>query len=372
MGVFEVLVGTVSSNSLTSLLAITTIVLLSRCIYRLTIHPLSHIPGPLLAKVTSFWLYYHAYIGDEASVIHRAHEKYGPFVRVSPHGIDIGDADAVGPIYVAKGGFLKAPCYGNFDIDGHKTIFSTTDASHRAPRAKAVVPMFSTKNIRDNEVAIYECVDRIVERMKAEARTGKPINVLNLGRSLAVDIVSTHLFQQNYNGTSEKGSRLSVSAFVDTFVAVGRFFYLPGPAFVWLEWAIETFMPDKHANDSMAIVHKFVENIVSVTPKGAQNYPGRLMALDLEKTEVISQCKDLIFAGTDSTGMNFATICRYLALNPEKYAFNSLRHSLCAKDSLQGSTFSEQKFCPMRSLVRPRRKYSPYPTFLVWSKKPCV
>lgn len=232
--------------------------------------------------------------------------------------MDISDADAIDPIYVKKGGFLKAPCYSNFDIDGHHTIFSTTDPEYRSPRAKAVVPMFSTANIRNNETALYGCVDILVSRMKEEGRTGRPVNVLNLARSLAVDAVSTHLFQQNYNGTSEKGSRLSVSAFVDAFVAVGRFFYLPGIVFVWLEWAIEKMMPDEHTNQSMMVVDKFVENLVDSTPEGCENYPGRLMKLGLSKSEVMAQCKDLIFAGTDSTGMNLATICRQLALNPDK------------------------------------------------------
>jgi hypothetical protein len=284
----------------------------------LTLHPLSHIPGPLLPKLTSLWLYYHAYIGDEATVIHKAHKQYGSLLRVSPNEIDISDADAVAPIYVSKGGFPKAPCYANFDIDGHKTIFSTTDNEYRTPRAKAVVPMFSTKNIRDNETGLYGCMDRMVYRMQEEARTGRPVNVLNLSRSLAVDAVSTHLFQENYNGTSEKGNKLSVSAFVDAFVAVGRFFYLPNTLFIWVEWAIEKCMPDEHTNSSMEIVDKFVDNLVDATSKGAQNYPGRLMALGLERTEVKSQCKDLIFAGTDSTGMNLATICRQMALFPEK------------------------------------------------------
>jgi hypothetical protein len=71
--------------------------------------------------------------------------------------------------------------------------------------------------------------------MQEEARTRRPVNILNIARSLAVDAVSTHLLQENYNATSEKGNRLSVSAFVDTFVAVGRFFYLPNFAFIWLE-----------------------------------------------------------------------------------------------------------------------------------------
>ena len=107
------------------LIATTPLILLiaARVVYRLYLHPIAHIPGPLIPKLTSLWLYYHAYIGDEASVIHRLHAQYGSFVRVAPNEVDISDADAIQPIYVAKGGFLKAPCYANFDIDGHKSIY---------------------------------------------------------------------------------------------------------------------------------------------------------------------------------------------------------------------------------------------------------
>ena len=324
MGVLDTVLRLFFSYPLLSLITITTTFLLSRCIYRLAFHPLSHIPGPVLPKLTSLWLYYHSYIGDEATVIHKAHAQYGPLVRVSPHEVDISDVDAIAPIYITKGGFPKAQCYANFDIDGHKTIFSTTDNDYRSPRAKAVLPLFSTKSIRDNERALYECVDRLVSRIQEEAQTLNPVNILNLARSLAIDAVSTHLFQENYNGTSEKGERLSVSAFVDAFVAVGRLFYLPTTVFIWLEWAIDKCMPNEQTNASMEIVDKFVSNLVDSTPAGAQNYPGRLMELGLERSEVKAQCKDLIFAGTDSTGMNLATICRQLALNPDKYAFHLL------------------------------------------------
>ncbi|KAL3420108.1 cytochrome P450 [Phlyctema vagabunda] len=348
MAILEVAIHALYSNPITSLVAIAVIALFSRSIYRLSLHPLSHIPGPLLPKITSLWLHYHAYIGDEATVIHHAHMKYGTLVRVSPNEVDISDADSITPIYVSKGGFPKASCYANFDIDGHKTIFSTTDSEHRAPRAKAVVPMFSTKSIRDNEAALYGCVNRMIERMQEEAETGRPVNVLNLSRSLAVDAVSTHLFQQNYNGTSEKGKTLSVSAFVDAFVAVGRFFYLPNTVFTWVDWAFEKFLPDQHASDSMTIVDKFVENLVDSTPKGAQNYPGRLKSAGIDSSEVKSQCKDLIFAGTDSTGMNLATICRNLSLYPEKYG--RLRNEVVSNESL-GSQAQEVQSLPYLSAV---------------------
>jgi hypothetical protein len=158
----------------------------------------------------------------------------------------------------------------------------------------------------------------MVARMQSDAATGRPVNVLNLSRSLAIDAVSTHLFQLNYNGMDEKTEKLSVSAFVDAFVAVGRFFYLSNFTFTWLDWAIEKFLPDEHTQSSMLVVDKFVDNLVNQTVRGSQNYPGRLLDLGIEKTEIKSQCKDLIFAGTDSTGMNMATICRLLTLNPQR------------------------------------------------------
>jgi cytochrome P450 len=308
-------------NPLILLLALSGGLFFSLCAYRVLRHPLSHIPGPLLPKITSLWLYYHAFVGGEATVIHKLHARYGPLVRVSPNEIDISDADAVGPIYVSKGGFPKAPCYSNFDIEGHSTIFSTLDAEHRAPRARAVVPMFSTKNIRDSEAELYACVDRMVKRMKEEARNGKPVNVLNLTRGLALDALATHLFQENYNGTAEDGTRLSASAFVDFFVAVGRFFYLPGVLFAWIDWFRENFMCDKHTATSIEAVETFVERLVGNTDRGAQNFQGRLLALGLDISEVKSQCKDLMFAGTDSTGMNLAIVCEQLALNPDKYVY---------------------------------------------------
>jgi cytochrome P450 len=295
------------------------LLLLIRSVYRIYFHPLSHIPGPILPKLTSIFLHYHAYIGDEASTIHKLHQRYGPYVRVSPNEVDISDADAIPAIYVSRGGFPKAACYANFDIDGHKTIFSTVDTDYRSPRAKAVVPLFSTKALRENEKAIWGCVDRMVERLKDEAKTKRPVNVLNLTRSLAVDAVSTHLFRENYDGVSERGPILSVSAFVDAFVAVGRFFYLPNMAFTWLEWAVARWMPDPETDDSMMLVDKFIGSLVKNTSDKSTTYPGRLLAAGLSDSEVKAQCKDLIFAGTDSTGMNLATIMRSLAMHPDKY-----------------------------------------------------
>jgi hypothetical protein len=102
MALLELLLDKLSTHPFTALLFISSAFFLSRVVYRLTFHPLAHVPGPLLWKITSLYLHYHAYIGDEPSVIHVAHLKYGPLVRVAPNEVDISDADAIPAIYVTE------------------------------------------------------------------------------------------------------------------------------------------------------------------------------------------------------------------------------------------------------------------------------
>ncbi|KAG9234514.1 cytochrome P450 [Amylocarpus encephaloides] len=339
MSVIELVFNSTIAHPLISGLLFTLLFLLSYAVQRIYVHPIAHIPGPFIAKLSSVWLWYHSYIGDEATIVHELHAQYGPLVRVSPNTVDISDPAAIAPIYVQRGGFPKADCYVNFDIEGHKTIFSTTDNEYRSPRAKAVVALFSTKSIKENEGPLYGCMDRMVARMKEEKTREGRVDVLNLTRSLAVDAVSTQLFRQNYNGVAEKGDTLSISAFVDTFVAVGRFFYLPNRLFSWLEWGTERFLGDINTATSFDVVERFAEELLEKTEAGDNNFPGRLLSIGLSKSEVKAQCKDLIFAGTDSTGMNIATICRQLANHPDKY--QHLRSELHANAKLDSSSRQE-------------------------------
>ena len=157
--------------------------------------------------------------------------------------VDIADGDALHAIYVERGGFRKVGFYANFDIDGHKTIFSEVDPASRITRAKAVLPLFSTGNLRAGSDVIYRCVDKMVARMQTEKKARRPVNVLNLTRSLATDAVTAYLFGESYDGLGETDgeAKLSASGMVDSFVAVGRFWYLPGWVFGWLSSTTERF-----------------------------------------------------------------------------------------------------------------------------------
>lgn len=302
-------------------------------VYRLSpFHCIAHVPGPYLPRLSSLWLVYHAWIGDEASAVHGLHEKYGPVVRTGPMSVDIADGEALQTIYVEKGGFRKASFYRNFDIDGHPSIFSELEPNNRAPRAKAVAPLFSTANLRQGRAVIYGVVDQWVHRMQQAAKSSKPVDVLDLTRALAVDAVTAYLFGKSYGGldsqvedsraAADEVSGLSASGMVNSFVAVGRYWYMPGWAFNALAWLEEKIYPNWEVFNSVGVVDKYVEDVVDQTVGDSgksSSYPARLLQAGFSVGEVKAQCKDLMFAGTDSTGMNLATIVFMLAKHPEKY-----------------------------------------------------
>ncbi|KZL87489.1 cytochrome p450 [Colletotrichum incanum] len=326
-------------------------------VFNVFFHPLRKVPGPWKAIASPLWLWYHSYIGDETTSIARLHSLYGPVVRIAPNDVDISDGAALAPIYSEKGGFLKAPCYSNFDFDGHPTIFSALIPAHRSIRAKAVVSMFSPVSIRKEADAVLQsCVKRIVAHIKEEASSGKPVNMLNMGRCLALDAVTEYLLGKSYGGiaeleacrTSNASTRLSASEFVDTFVAVGRFFLLPSWIFHVLEWALPKLYPDREVDQSMNLVTRFCSQLVAdADVEKDQTYQARLLRAGIGKEEAAMQCMDLMFAGTDSTGMNFGTICWHLAQSPTVY--QKLKDELASPAAMQADP---QTLPYLRGVVR--------------------
>ncbi|KAJ5817893.1 hypothetical protein N7447_007901 [Penicillium robsamsonii] len=295
-------------------------------IYRLYLHPLSRVPGPKIAACTSLWLAYHTYIGDECTVVFNLHRKYGPVLRVAPNDVDIASADAIDPIYIARGGFPKSPAYSKFNIDGHNTIFSTLTLPERAARAKAVAPLFSTASLRQSEQVFSQVFDDFVARLRREADKGTPVNVLNVSRCMAIDAVSGYLFQNRYGALREDAGLMSASPFVDAYVGVGAFFNVaPGILGDFVVAAVEQVLSTEATAKAFELMNSFTNQLVKAATAKSGSYQSRL----LEKQSPLQsqiEVKDVCFAGTDSTSMNTATILWYLAKYPDIY--NRLREEI--------------------------------------------
>ncbi|KAL4929122.1 cytochrome P450 [Aspergillus undulatus] len=304
-----------------------------RLLYRLYIHPLSLIPGPKLAACTSLWLAYHTYIGNEASVISALHKEYGRILRIGPNDISISDASVIEPIYVSKGGFPKTPVYSKFDIGGHATIFSTLTLPERASRAKAVAPLFSTSSIKAARGKLLAVVDDFVDRLRREKKSagGKPVNVLQLTRALAIDAVSSYLFHEQYGALKEdenlnadkkdkpQANYMSASPFVDAYVGVGAFFnFAYGQLGELLVYIVDRFTQPAGTNESFAAMDEYTSRLVNQSVPKSGSYQARLLER-VSVTQAQIEVKDVCFAGTDSTGMNVASIIWFLVKEREVY-----------------------------------------------------
>ncbi|KAI3139144.1 hypothetical protein CBS147326_2822 [Penicillium roqueforti] len=312
-----------SSLGLASVLELLSLValggLICKWIYRLYFHPLSRLPGPKIAACTSLWLAYHTYIGDECTVVFDLHRKFGPVLRVAPNDVDIANGDAVDPIYLARGGFPKAPVYSKFDIDGHSTIFSTLTLPERAARAKSVTPLFSTASLRQSEQVLSQVFDDFVSRLQREARKGQPVNVLNISRCMAIDAVSAYLFQHRYGALDEDSGVMSASPFVDAYVGVGAFFNLvPGRLGDLTMTVAERLMSSEITEKAFSLIDSFTGQLVKAATPKSGSYQSRLLEKQSPMQSQI-EVKDVCFAGTDSTSMNTATTIWYLAKHPEIY-----------------------------------------------------
>lgn len=67
--------------------------------YRLCLHPLSRVPGPPLAAVTSCWYAFQVRNGRMLTLGKTLHEQYGPVVRVGPNELWFAAKDAFKMIY---------------------------------------------------------------------------------------------------------------------------------------------------------------------------------------------------------------------------------------------------------------------------------
>lgn len=289
----------------------------ARYLYSIFFNHLRHIAGPWYTQCSSLWLYYHVWIRDQFTAIHKLHEKYGPIVRVAPNDIDIAKGEALWSIYVDNGGFEKSTAYKNFDMDGHPTIFSSLSLTTRAPRAKAVLPVFSVAAIRGATETITGCAEALIERMAEESKAAKPVNVLNLTRSFALDAVSGYVFQRPYGAMKEKSVQLSASPVVDLAVGIGRAFNMPRRLFALQQWIVDMTSTDRHTSMCLKIVDDYLRGMVEHTKQGGSSYPSRLLTAGAPKDEIIAQCMDIFYAGTDSTGNNLAYICHILVSHPD-------------------------------------------------------
>lgn len=364
MGFFQDSVLAVSAlqENAPAMILLALVVFLTPVLYRLYFHPLSHVPGPLMGRATSLYIYVMCYMGIEGRILRQHHQNYNTKVlRVAPNSVSISDSTAVRNIYVTGGGFQKDSRYMNFNLGDVVSIFSALDTDYRDVRAKAVAPLFAPARLRlasEPHGVLQDCVAEFVKQFQAfktsalAQSTGVVrADILDLCARLSIDVVTGYLLNESYGGLREHAglsiearqrTKLSANPFIFAIVAFARFSLLPN----WLFRLVYTISSHMSSNENMVKafirLDKFANQIVKTAyndPSRAEDtYHGRLLNAGVSSAEVVAQSKAIVFAGADSTAVMLATTLFHLVQNVG--ARSRLRHEIRDLDR-HGATDSQ-------------------------------
>lgn len=119
-------------------------ILTSMLTYRLLLHPLKLFPGPLAARISSFWAIRQQWPDLKLYVKLRViHDRYGDFVRIKPREISICHPDAVKDIHGPRSRIRKGEFYEQI-YPAHSLQF-TRDSNHHKHQRQYWDKAFQTK-----------------------------------------------------------------------------------------------------------------------------------------------------------------------------------------------------------------------------------
>ncbi|KAI0968596.1 cytochrome P450 [Xylaria arbuscula] len=203
---------------------------LALAIHRLCMSPLSGIPGPKLAGLTTLYEAYFDFIsqggGQFAFQIKELHKKYGPIVRVGPNEVHIDDPEYYNVVYTKS---TSARPIDKLEKYKHRfgmpeaTISTVEGEKHRIRRA-AVAPFFSKSRINNLNGTLMEIMERISYRLKHEyAGTGRPIDVCALWGTLTADVVSELAFARQTHFSSAPDFKSQYSSALMSWVYAAHY-----------------------------------------------------------------------------------------------------------------------------------------------------
>ncbi|KAK4159872.1 cytochrome P450 [Cladorrhinum sp. PSN259] len=190
-------------------------------IYNLYFHPLAEYPGPLLARCTLLWRFYHSHRGLFHYAIHDAHRKYGPVIRLCPNELSFATVESWKAIYsprVSSNRPLVATKSKFYDMFGagfsSSCVGSERDPHIHARMRRMLNPAFSTKALLAQEDIITGVIDLFVEKL---GQLGGPgTNGLNMSQwyeMVAFDIMGELAIGESFHGV-ENGKQHSWSEII--------------------------------------------------------------------------------------------------------------------------------------------------------------
>ncbi|KAF2269195.1 putative cytochrome P450 [Lojkania enalia] len=332
-------------------------------IYRLFFHPLSDVPGPWYAAISTFYEFWWDCLesGRYWTKIREMHQKYGPIIRINPREVHINDVAFTNNLW-SNSKLDKDPLfYRGFGIN--KAAFTSVSADVHSMRRRPMAYFFSKANVAKLEPRILKWVQHLCDRIEQLKAEHRPIDVSNAYRCFATDVVTDYAFPNTREFLLDPDFRAGFNNMIrDTsaFINWNRHFPFVYP--------LVRLVP----RDWIAYFNKYggltavVDNQLEVKAQAravlnsekSKDIPVILNEIfesdalpPSEKTfdRIFSEAYVVIQAGTETTGSTLAVLTYYLISNPSTYEELKVELNKAAKaaGSAPGSLLTCQMVEPL-------------------------
>ena len=199
-------------------------VFLSMAAYRLFFHRLRHFPGPLGAKLTSWWASsLHGRRWHFYESLHGLHKQYGDYVRVAPDALSITDPAAVNAVHGPDSRCIKGSFYSI--AEPQRNLLMIRNKHEHARKRRDWDRAFNVKSLNDYDPIVWTYTEQLMDQIKTNV--GSPMNVAKWLQFFAFDIMTDLAFGRSFDSVKTgKASRMmeEVEAPVMVF---GLFHYVP-------------------------------------------------------------------------------------------------------------------------------------------------
>jgi cytochrome P450 len=300
--------------------------LVSRWVYRLTLHPIANIPGPRLAALSSIyamtWDWRHkSYIKN----FKKWHDEYGPVVRIEPNHIHILDIEAYNKVFSIGTKFQRDPRL--YKIETLKEgFFPKLHVRDAKPHKDLYQPYFSRAAVSRLEPIIREHLTIFLDRISSMAQKGETIDLSRGFTSLTADTIMRYSYDRPFGALNQPGFvhpilELSEEALAITATQLG---YVPNLAGVFLKlmsslprsWL--SFNPPLQSildqvDDARARIQELREKPPSAESPSV--FQGALSKLSDQA--LTADAITFFIAGTDTTAHTLVVCFWHLLRNPE-------------------------------------------------------
>ncbi|ETN44118.1 uncharacterized protein HMPREF1541_10668 [Cyphellophora europaea CBS 101466] len=288
-------------------------------IYNVYFHSLRSFPGPIAGRASHWWKVYIEVWKKESmtDVLTRLHKQYGDVVRTAPNELHFASPKAYFDIYAPAIRWDKEKIlYHSMGVDS--TSFGYLTYPQAKQRKDVLQPLFSRRAVSGIQGLVRQKLDDYCDALVRQYAAAQSSNMYLGLRCLTVDTISAFCFGKSLNALSAPDFKAPIVIAMD----YANPEFLPFkhlPSYRNLIWALPpsisvNFLPDTSGFAQISNLTQEQVDAAFDDPSSLQKYPHPTIYHRLldpaaqdghpvpSKEMLLEEAKNLIFAGTDTTG----------------------------------------------------------------------